>query len=185
MKIVDHVNLLSLRLEQLVPAFRVDFAAWCNQALWDEFSNSLTTRIGVSNALALESFLNSIWIWLSGGARPSERVVIAARSVAQRSDWTEADALLSEGLPNFGSVELIGCLQKTISVYGTGSADLSARCAEHVINRVDYELSMLVGVNDTLAHPSLQKELHRQIEMLGYLQNAASTCAGDRRRFRV
>ena len=180
--ILEYFDEIEHKLGQLVVERRVVFSAWCCQPLWDGFSDYLAKRIGNDQAIVLSAALDRTWTQLADSNRPTGREIQAAKALCLSADWSTPET--NEAFANYGAVQLIGGFLKLFEVIETGSAKSAARTAEYIINRVDYELSMLAGVNDPLSHPRLRQELQVEDHMLKYLGETRVITLDDRRRFR-
>jgi len=114
----------------------------------------------------------------------TEGIVNEAKATLKRIESSDAKLDGGSDLANFGIVELLGCIQKSIDVYENDSARSASTCSEHVINLTDYELAFLSEARDPLSHPEMVNEISRQNNMLSYLNENDLITEEDKNRFR-
>ncbi|MBO0862680.1 MAG: hypothetical protein J2P21_30110 [Chloracidobacterium sp.] len=183
--IVSHVDLLAARLEKFPRVKRVAFALWCAQPLLNEFSNYLGNRIGSDNMALLLNAINELWNWVITGTAPQASIIQQARNSVKSIDWPEADVEPDEETLDFGATQLLGSLKRLFDVFETGSSKKAAEPAVGLINRIDFELGMIEGVDDPLADSRLLGEINRQKQMLKHLETEPKLSNADRTRFRT
>lgn len=176
----QRVSELSKALGRLDRTRRTAFAAWCCEPLFDEFFPHLASRIGDAQAERLKCGFEHVWTSIVKGNTSDEVEIRLARDVCMTVSWDSSDS----DSRDFGAEELIGCLERVFDTFLFGSSQRSAECAERVINWIDYQITMVMGIKESFIHPLMKAEVHTQDRMIGHLQNAKQVVVEDHWRFR-
>jgi len=182
--ILEYISALEAKLTKLSRIKRMAFAMWCCHFLWKRFSGHLATGIGSDNRNRLSRLMDAFWDYMIHQKTPPKGVVDEAKSTLKRIESSDARLDGGSELANFGIVELLGCIQRSIDVFENGSAKSASICSEHVINLIDYELAFLSEEKNPFSHPEMVNEIARQNNMLVYLDENNLVTEEDKNRFR-
>jgi hypothetical protein len=172
--IVDYIESLSSRLEELRRVERLAFSTYCCQKLFEEFRDELKAEAGCTVVLEFEATLREIWKCVEGREYSSSVIEEAERSCLN-VDWeTEEYEDENERLQDYGATETLECFLRLFDVHRSGSSISSAESAERIINRLDFEIQMIIGDDDSFVNPVMKKELGLQNEALNFLESQAS-----------
>lgn len=166
---INYLERIKVRLGALEEPRRVAFCVWCSNRLQADFEPYLSQRMG--NELApIREALGQVWTSVIGGEGPSREAVETARDKCLEADWDQEDVPEQDQQRNSGAIELLGCIRRTLDCWLTGDSRFCSEAAERVVNCIDYELNMVMGVRDTFAHPMMRAELDRQERFLLLLE---------------
>jgi hypothetical protein len=177
--IIQYSQNLEIELSKLDRQSRLVFSLWFCRDLWKQFSGSLPAVIGADRTKTLASLVEADF-W--GAGEPADACLeIAGMARNALAEIAQPEFAIDTGdeFANFGVAELLGCIDHVLAVIATGSAEAAAQCAEHVINRVDYELAFFSDERDPTSHPKFQQELDRQKRMLGRLADRNNPLTPD------
>jgi hypothetical protein len=173
--IFEYIGWVERRLGALPSCRQTAFAAWCSEPLVREFGQYLAERLGQDPYLYLQRKLDDLWTELERNTPASRDSYVEAERLCAAANWHEHEVAVEDAFVNDGAVELLGSLRRTFEHARTHNTRCAAEAAERVINRVDYELTMIRGVEKPFEHALMKDEIEMQSRMLAHLAENSVT----------
>jgi hypothetical protein len=163
---------LSGQLSVYLPSRRLAFGAWATERLKSQFYGHLSREIGDKWVESLSSGLDSVWKAIVGKEKIDPILIGLARATCV-SCKLDIDSCVTEEdrFMTYGAEELLGAFLDLFECAETSSPVAAAQCGLHVINCIDYRLSMIDGILDPFKHDLMKTELDRQQHMAVYLKD--------------
>lgn len=185
--IFDYLHHIEQRLRITDKRRRLVFAIWCCQPLVDEFGEYLGQKIGVNNLISIQIFLQNAWDYIMIGKPVSQEHLREIQTLSLKATWEENEdgtETEEEQLADSSAMEILASLALLCEVIESDSEHAAANTAEKIINRIDFELGMISGVDDIFSHPMMKEELARQEKMLEFLERGYPIENDTRRLYR-
>jgi len=172
--ISSYIEGLRRCLEKLPPQARVAFAVWCANELFREVRDYLARKTEPTQRLAVQEAFDRLWKSASGH-EPVNAEISRLEQVCAAIDWGEDNVAGNEELINRFAIEGISSLCCALEACRTGSAQIAAKAAENVLNKLDWQLCNELLVDNyseaIWSDPKWKAELESQQKMLDFLRD--------------
>jgi hypothetical protein len=138
--ISSYMDGLQRSLGRLLPQGRIAFAVWCADALFREVCDYLAAKTDATQRLAVQEALDYLWRCASGD-KPVDAEVRRLEEICAAIDWGEENVADNEQVVNRYAIEALSSLCCALDTCRTGSALSAAKAAENVLNKLDFQLS--------------------------------------------
>jgi hypothetical protein len=172
--ISSYIEGLQRTLDRLRPQSRIAFAVWCADALFREVRGYLAAKTDALQRSAVQEAFDYLWGCASGD-KPVDAEVRRLEQACAEIDWGEENVTDDEQDINVYAIEAISSLCCALGTCRTGSALSAAKAAENVLNKLDFQLSDELFVDNyseaIWSDPKWKAELERQQKMLDFLRD--------------